>query len=58
MFYSIRHITRFRYTSPVRESIMELRMHPRSEGLQRCLSFQLTLTPRTQPHSYRDYLGK
>ena len=26
MFYSIRHITRFRYSSPVRESVMELRM--------------------------------
>ena len=32
MFYSIRHITRFRYSAPVRESVMELRMQPRSEG--------------------------
>ena len=41
MFYSIRHLTRFRYSAPVSESIMELRMQPRSEGLQRCLSFQV-----------------
>ena len=32
MFYSIRHVTRFRYSSPVMESVMELRMQPRSEG--------------------------
>jgi transglutaminase-like putative cysteine protease len=29
MFYSIRHLTRFRYSAPVSESIMELRMRPR-----------------------------
>ena len=57
MFYSIRHLTRFRYSSPVSESTMELRMQPRSEGLQRCLTFQLTVTPRTRVQSYRDYLG-
>src|ERR1035438_4966660 len=57
MFYSIRHLTQFRYSSPVSESTMELRMQPRSEGLQRCLSFQVTVTPRTRVQSYRDYLG-
>lgn len=57
MFYSIRHLTKFRYSEPVRESIMELRMNPRSEGSQRCLNFQVTITPRTRVHWYRDYLG-
>ncbi len=57
MFYSIRHLTKFRYSSPVSESIMELRMQPRSEGLQRCLSFQVEVAPRTRVQSYRDYLG-
>ena len=33
MFYSIRHLTRFRYASSVSESLMELRMHPRTEML-------------------------
>lgn len=32
-------------------------MQPRSEGLQRCLSFQVTITPRTRVQHYRDYLG-
>jgi len=57
MFYSIRHFTKFRYSAPVSESIMELRMHPRSEGPQRCLSFELKVTPKTRLQSYRDYLG-
>jgi transglutaminase-like putative cysteine protease len=57
MFYSIRHLTRFRYSAPVTESQMELRMHPRTEGGQRCLSFLLSVEPRTRLYSYRDYLG-
>ena len=57
MFYSIRHLTRFRYTSPVSESLMEVRMHPRTEAEQRCLSFQLFVDPKTRIHMYRDYLG-
>src|ERR1035438_7970444 len=57
MFYSIRHLTRFRYSTPVSESIMELRMHPRSEGLQRCLSFEVKVSPKTKVQSYRDHLA-
>ena len=57
MFFTIRHITRFRYATPVSESLMEVRKHPRSEGSQRCLSFQLNVTPKSRIFSYRDYLG-
>src|SRR4051794_37300084 len=57
MFYSIRHLTQFRYKTSVSESLMELRMHPRTEGGQRCLSFQLSVDPRTRMYEYRDYLG-
>lgn len=57
MFYTIRHLTRFRYDSPVSESLMEVRMHPRTEGIQRCLSFQLSVDPRARVNVYRDYLG-
>jgi transglutaminase-like putative cysteine protease len=57
VFYSIRHLTCFRYATPVSESLMELRMHPRTEGGQRCLSFQLSVEPRTRVYEYRDYLG-
>jgi transglutaminase-like putative cysteine protease len=57
MFYSIRHVTRFRYTAPVRESIMELRMQPRSEGVQSLRSFQIATNPRAQLYAYTDHLG-
>jgi transglutaminase-like putative cysteine protease len=57
VFYSIRHLTQFRYDSPVSESLMEMRMHPRTEGAQRCLSFQVSIDPRAQTNNYRDYLG-
>jgi transglutaminase-like putative cysteine protease len=57
MFYSVRHVTQFRYDSPVSESLMEVRMQPRTEGVQRCLSFQLSVDPRAQVFFYRDYLG-
>ncbi|PDW02262.1 transglutaminase family protein [Candidatus Viridilinea mediisalina] len=57
MYYSILHKTRFRYSSPVRESVTEVRMQPRSEGLQRCLSFKLTSSPAARVHSYSDSYG-
>jgi transglutaminase-like putative cysteine protease len=56
-FYSIRHLTRFRYTKPVSESIMEVRMHPRSDSNQHCLSFSLSVSPRCRVFSYRDHYG-
>src|SRR5881628_1054560 len=57
MFYSIRHVTRFRYSGPVRESVMELRMQPRSEGPQALRSFQIVTNPRAQLYAYTDHLG-
>ena len=56
-FYSIRHLTRFRYKHPVSESIMETRMHPRSDHSQHCLSFSLSVSPRCRVFSYRDHYG-
>ena len=57
MFYSIRHITRFRYSNPVRESVMELKMQPRSEGNQALRNFQITTNPRAQLYAYTDHHG-
>ena len=56
-FYSIRHLTRFRYSDPLSESIMETRMHPRSDSNQHCLTFSLSVSPRCRVFSYRDHLG-
>jgi len=55
--YSIRHLTRFRYSQPISESIMETRMHPRSDSHQHCLTFSLSVSPRCRVFSYRDHLG-
>jgi transglutaminase-like putative cysteine protease len=57
VFYSIRHLTKFLYKTQVSESIMETRMHPRSDQNQRCLTFQLSVTPRCRVFSYRDHLA-
>lgn len=57
MFYAIRHFTRYRYSRPVWQSVMEVRMHPRSEYLQRCFTFQLSVSPRARIFSYTDHVG-
>ena len=54
-FYSIRHLTRFRYSRPISESIMETRMNPRSDSNQHCLNFSLSVSPRCRVFSYRDH---
>jgi transglutaminase-like putative cysteine protease len=55
MRYSIRHITRFTYESPITESVMEARMQPRTDTLQRCLQFTLMTTPSARVMTYRDH---
>ena len=57
MYYSIRHLTKFLYSNPVSESMMETRMHPRSDQNQRCLTFHLSVSPRCRVFSYRDHLS-
>jgi transglutaminase-like putative cysteine protease len=57
MHYSIRHVTRFTYDAPVSESVMEVRVQPRTELCQRCLRFELATTPRSNVLAYRDPLG-
>src|SRR5579859_6256341 len=57
MYYTIRHITRFRYNAPISESIMEVRIQPRSEGNQRCLDFRLHTSPRAHILTYRGEYG-
>ena len=57
MYYSIRHVTRFRYTTPVRENFTEVRKQPRSEGPQRCVNFSLHTSPNARVMAYRDDFG-
>jgi transglutaminase-like putative cysteine protease len=57
LIYSVRHTTTFRYEPAVRESLMEVRLQPRSDGEQRCLSFTLTVDPAANVMQYRDFMG-
>ena len=57
MRYTIRHVTRFTYDTPITESVMEARMQPRSDSFQRCLRFSLTTTPQSRVMTYPDHDG-
>jgi transglutaminase-like putative cysteine protease len=45
MHFTIRHLTHYRYSRPVRFSPQLLRFHPRDDGAQRIISHQLNITP-------------
>ncbi|PSN76113.1 transglutaminase [filamentous cyanobacterium CCP4] len=45
MRYRIHHVTQYRYQQPVTLRHHNLRLHPRSDGAQRLLSFDLEVTP-------------
>ncbi|CAN5455063.1 transglutaminase family protein [soil metagenome] len=57
MFYSIRHITKFKYGAPIHENVMDARMHPCTDDHQQCLNFYLHVRPATSVFSYQDYLN-
>ncbi len=56
MFYSIRHSTRFRFSEPVRQNIMEVMVQPRSEGNQTLRQFDLEIDPVTRLFMRRDWV--
>jgi transglutaminase-like putative cysteine protease len=55
--YTIHHVTKFSYETPVRESVMEVRMQPRTESTQRCVRFGLSTTPASRVKMYDDRDG-
>jgi transglutaminase-like putative cysteine protease len=57
VIYSVRHVTTFHYEPAVRESVMELRLQPRSDARQRCLKFHLDVDPSPNIMEYRDFMG-
>ena len=57
MRYTVRHVTRFTYETPVTESVMEARMQPRSDQFQRCVHFALTTMPQARVMTYPDHDG-
>jgi len=57
MHYTVRHITRFTYETPITESMMEARKQPRSDGTQRCIQFGLSTNPASRVMMYQDHDG-
>jgi transglutaminase-like putative cysteine protease len=56
-FYRIHHSTHFFYSEPITESIMEVRAQPRNDFNQRCLRFQLVVSPKALSTELHDHLG-
>ena len=51
------HTTRYRYTGPIAESVMEVRLRPMDGVGQRCLEFSLALTSGLKARTYVDGYG-
>lgn len=57
MIYAITHLTTFAYSDFIIDSVMEVRLQPRTDADQRCVRFTLRVSPKARPFSYSDYLG-
>jgi transglutaminase-like putative cysteine protease len=51
------HSTRYRYSGPIAETVMEVRLRPMDGNGQRCLEFDLDVSSGIKPRSYRDGYG-
>src|SRR6266550_5329736 len=57
MRLEIVHTTRYRYSGPIAETVMELRLRPMDGNGQRCLEFDLEVSSGIKPRTYRDGYG-
>lgn len=57
MRFRVTHITDYRYTSPVAEAHLELRLTPPQRENQRIEFHQISLQPSAKPSTYKDYFG-
>ncbi|MEL6526678.1 MAG: transglutaminase family protein [Chloroflexota bacterium] len=57
MYYAVTHLTVYEYSEPITDSVMEIRKQPRNGDHQRCLRFELDVSPSVRIAKYRDYLG-
>lgn len=55
--YKLAHVTVFSYDGTVSESYNELRLRPRHDESQSCLSFRLTTYPPSKPAAHLDYFN-
>jgi Transglutaminase-like enzymes, putative cysteine proteases len=57
MKLAIVHSTRYRYSGPIAETVMEVRLRPMDGNGQRCLDFELDISSGIKPRTYRDGYG-
>jgi transglutaminase-like putative cysteine protease len=57
MKLEIVHSTNYRYSGPIAETVMEVRLRPMDGNGQRCLEFKLEVSSGIVPHSYNDGYG-
>jgi transglutaminase-like putative cysteine protease len=57
MKLEIVHNTHYRYSGPIAETVMEVRLQPMDGNGQRCLEFQLDISSGIKPRAYRDGYG-
>jgi transglutaminase-like putative cysteine protease len=57
MKLEIVHGTRYRYSGPIAETVMEVRLRPMDGNGQRCLEFELDISSGLEPRAYRDGYG-
>ncbi|MCA9912540.1 MAG: transglutaminase family protein, partial [Anaerolineae bacterium] len=57
MILAVTHLTKYQYSEPITDSVMKVRMQPRSDDQQRCLRFKLKVSPEAKLSSYENYLG-
>jgi len=57
MKLEIVHSTRYRYTAPIAETVMEVRLRPMDGNTQRCIDFRLELSHGVKARGYVDGFG-
>jgi transglutaminase-like putative cysteine protease len=57
MKLEIVHSTRYRYSGPIAETVMEVRLRPMDGNGQRCLDFDLDVSSGIEPRTYTDGYG-
>ncbi len=55
--YKLVHVTQFSYDGPVSESYNELRLRPRHDEGQSCLSFRVSTNPSARAVGHQDFFG-
>lgn len=55
--FRVEHVTRFRYSEPVREAVVTLYLQPRNDASQHLESFQILTDPGAELGTYEDCFG-